>query len=263
MEENLNTVDAVRESVVDSQTEQVETTVGSVNADNVDVTTDKQEETKPVQSPEENAKFAEVRRKAAEEARAKARDEVISEMYGETHGIHTYAEYQEALARQEEEQRLAKMQAQGIEPDLIKQYAEDLPEVKEAKQLKRDRESMAALAEIAPEITDASQIPEEVLRDYVQGKDLASSYAIWKLKTDRETKAAEAAKTAKSEEIARANAENAKSSTGSISGDGVANDGYFTKEQVDRMTKAEVLKNYDQILKSTSKWQKEVINECS
>lgn len=258
MDEILN-LNEGRENVVDSQSEQAESNVEAVNADTANATTGEQGETKPVQSAEENAKYAQIRREyesklkaETERAKQEARDEYIASQGYEWNGksIKTEAEYNQAVYEQELEQK-------GIDPSELRKIAEDLPEVKEARQMKRDRESMAALTEIAPEITDASQIPTEVIQQYIQGKDLADAYAVWKLKSDLASKAEEAAKAAETEAKAKANAENAKGSMGNVTGDGVANDPDFVSYDTYESNKSNsswVKKNFDKIMKSRAKW---------
>jgi hypothetical protein len=254
-EENLN-LNEGQENVVDFQNNEAVNNEPDQtnNAGPVEPQQGNEPQQKPAQTPEENAKFAEMRR-AREAAEAKAaqieRDYNISRQYGADYGVHSEAEIAAKYAAQgiktfEQFQQAVKAQEmadKGIDPDEVKRLAEELPEVKEARQMKRDRESMVALQEIAPEITNASQIPSEVLQAYIQGKDLASEYAIWKLKNDAMIRAKE-----------KANAENAKGSMGSVSTNGTANDGYFTKEQVSKMTAAEVARNYEKICESTKKW---------
>lgn len=251
-EMNLNVVDATQENAVDSQSEQADSTVETVNADNADVTTGKQGETKPVQSPEENAKFAEVRRKAAEEARTKARDEMISEMYGDSHGIHTYAEYQAALAKQEEEQKLSEMLEKNIPEEYAKEmlenrkFREQFEAEQKAKQQKAQQEADLKDFITAFPNVKADDIPVEVWQANEKGIPLRYAYAEHAYK-----------QTIKAEELAKANAENAKSSTGSVNGDGVANDSdfisYDTYEK-NRANQSWVNKNFNKIMNSRAKW---------
>lgn len=255
MEENLN-LNEGQESVVDSQIEQAESTVETVNADSVSSTTDKQEESKPVQSAEENAKFAEVRRRAAEEAKIKARDELIAEMYGESHGIHTYAEYQAAIEKQKQEEHDQKIrdeyEAKGLPEDVVselvewKRSREQSKAEQEAKQQqeKRDADMMDFIKEF-PNVK-ADDIPVEVWQANERGIPLRYAYAEHAYR-----------QTMKAEEIAKANAENAKSSTGSVTGDGVANDTEFISYESyekNKNNQSWVNKNFDRIMKSRTKW---------
>lgn len=249
---NLNTVDAVQENVVDSQAEQVETTVETVNADNANVTLGRQEETKPVQSAEENAKFAEVRRRAAEEARVSARDEMIAEMYGKSHGINTYAEYQEALAKQEQEKQLAEL----LEKNIPEEYATEMLESRKLReQIKADKEAKQQQEKQQADFQDfisafpdvkSDEISTEVWKANESGIPLRYAYAEHALKLAR---AAEAK--------SKANAENARGSMGNVTGDGVANDSdfvtYDTYEK-NKMNQTWVNKNFNNIMKSRAKW---------
>lgn len=121
MDEQLNSVNAEQENVVDSQLEnEQKETVETVNADKEEVATSKQKE-KPVQTQEENAKIAAARRTAEQ----KAKDDVIAEMYGETHGIKTYAEYQAAIARQREQEQLDEMVKKDVPEEVAKELLEN------------------------------------------------------------------------------------------------------------------------------------------
>jgi hypothetical protein len=72
---------------------------------------------KPVQDAQTNAMFAKIRR----EAEQKAKDNMIEEMYGQTHGIHTYAEYQRAV---QEQKRQQEAEQKGIDPQFYNQFME-------------------------------------------------------------------------------------------------------------------------------------------
>ncbi|MDF2800783.1 MAG: hypothetical protein K0S61_686 [Anaerocolumna sp.] len=76
-----------------------------------------QEQQKTVQDAQTNAMFAKIRR----EAEQKAKDNMISEMYGQTHGIHTYAEYQRAV---QEQKRQQEAEQKGIDPQFYNQFME-------------------------------------------------------------------------------------------------------------------------------------------
>ena len=240
---NLNTVDAVQESAVDFQSEQVETTVETVNADNVNATNDRQEETKPIQSAEENAKFAEVRRKATEEARTKAKDEMIAEMYGATHGINTYAEYQEAISKQEQEQKLAELLEQGLSDEVATELIETRKfreqyqaEQKTKQQQEQQQADMKDFIGAFPDVK-ADEIPTEVWKANANGIPLRYAYAEHALKLTRvaETKA-------------KANEENARGSMGSISGLG-GQSSVLTQEMVDNMSPQELSSRWGEVKK--------------
>lgn len=107
-EEFESSVNAETAEIVEPQ---VVETVQSESSESVneEVTTSQTE--KPVQSQEENAKYAAIRR----ESETKTRDRMISEMYGNSHGIHTYADYQGAI---EAERVRAEAETKGHDPEL-------------------------------------------------------------------------------------------------------------------------------------------------
>ena len=250
---NLNTVDAVQENAVDSQSEhQVTEQVNESTESAIGEVATPQQNEKPVQSAEDNAKFAEVRRRAAEEARTTARDEMISEMYGESHGIHTYAEYQEAIVAQEQEQRLAELMEQNIPEEYAtemlenRKFREQFEAEKQAKEQQQHQQAdfqdfMSAFPDVKSE-----DIPVEVWKANASGIPLRYAYADHALKLTREA-----------ETKAKANSENAKGSMGSVSGDGVANgDDFVSFEtfETNRSNQSWVNTNFNKIMKSRAKW---------
>jgi hypothetical protein len=243
MDETLNTVNEVQEQNVDAQpTEQVTETVINEQAEVVTP----QQDTKPVQSAEENANYAKIRREAETKARQKARDEWIAEQQYEWNGkpIKTEAEYQQALQEKE-------MQDRGIDPTEVRKIAEDLPEVKEARQYKRDREQFQEFAKEFPGI-NLDQIPTEVLEQYAKGKDLTDAYARWKV---RDIAATETKAKAEAEK-AKANETNAKASMGSVSTDGETPEGFISQEAFNakRNDRQWIIKNLSKITASRTKW---------
>jgi hypothetical protein len=251
MDDILNTVDAVQENAVGSQTEQVETNVETVNADSVSATADKQE-TKPVQSAEDNARFAEVRRKAE----AEARDKVIDEMYGASHNIHTYAEYQASIERQKQEEHdqtiREQYEAKGLPDDVVEELVEWKKDREQSKAEKEEKQKQAQrdadMMDFIKEFPDVKpdDIPVEVWQANERGVPLRYAYAEHAYKMAK-----------KAEEIAKANAENAKSSTGTVTGDGVANEPDFISYDVFEKNKSDttwVANNYNKIQKSRANW---------
>lgn len=223
--------------------EQVETSTESV----IGEVATSQEETKPVQSAEENAKFAEVRRRAAEEARTKAKDETIAEMFGESHGIYTYAEYQVALAKQEQEQHdqaiREEYEAKGLPDDVVNELvewkrsreqskAEEVTKQQQAQQQADMREFIKEFPDVKPE-----DIPVEVWQANEKGVPLSYAYAKHAYK-----------QATKAEEISKANEENAKSSTGSVSGLGGQSTA-LTQEMVDNMSPQELSSRWGEVKK--------------
>ena len=128
---DVSTVNA--DQVVNVEPQEGEKPIESANGD---VATP-QEGEKPKQSPEENAKFAEIRR----EAERKARDKTISEMGMEWNGkpITTYDEYQKALAESKEQELLAQMKSDEVDPqEILKQLKETDPEIKQLREYQKE-----------------------------------------------------------------------------------------------------------------------------
>lgn len=86
------------------------------------------------------------------------------------------------------------------------------------------------------------QIPQEVWQQVEAGESLTGSYAVYFVKKMREE-----------ERIARVNAENEKAAPPRIRHDG-ADEGYFSPEAVKGMSREEVRRNYQEILRSMDHW---------
>ncbi|MDP4147492.1 MAG: hypothetical protein Q8936_23990 [Bacillota bacterium] len=168
-EYNVNSVDAGQENVVDSPTpENVE--INSSESVNGDVATSTPEPSQHTQTPEQNAMYANIRRQAEREAE----DRLISQMYGASHGIHTKAEYDRAVQAEQEAQQRQQMEQAGINPDLLKSFVNELPEVKQAREFlakqQQDTKLQNEVTELLREFPDAdiSKVPENVLAEGIQ-----------------------------------------------------------------------------------------------
>lgn len=71
------------------------------------------------QSKEENSQYAKIRREAEAKAEAKAKDQMIAEIYGESHGIYTYEAYQAAVKEAQMEQEA---EEKGVDPKFYEEY---------------------------------------------------------------------------------------------------------------------------------------------
>lgn len=128
---------------------------------------------KPVQDPQTNAAFAEIRRqKESLEGKLKAADAWVAENFGETYGIKTWDEYQEALKKDRERQSY---QTASTDPEklqeLINKNVDDKinqhPAVKQANELigkQHLQEELDSLNKEYPElkiknIDDLNKIP--------------------------------------------------------------------------------------------------------
>lgn len=258
---NENPVDAGQETVVESHEAQVETSE-PVESGSPEVA----EPEKAKQTPEENALFAKVRREAEERARAKAEDEVIAKLYGETHGIRTMAEYNAAIEAQREAERLAELEEKGIDPEYFKSLIESVPEVKEARRIKSEREREQAETQNYIEFLDHFKtvngreydgakdvLPEEVWQLTSSGMPLKMAYDIAEAKMLRaELNALKSEKTAK-----ETNQKNASKSPGAIGTNGeIPNEGFISAEtfEQNRGNMDWVKKNLERITKSRKTW---------
>jgi hypothetical protein len=85
------------------------------------------EPVKREQSPEANAAFAEMRRKAEEAERAlKERDSWVAQNFGQSHGIHTWEQYQSAVAQTHQRQQIARQQEMQQRPAIVFQSTYDM-----------------------------------------------------------------------------------------------------------------------------------------
>jgi len=186
--EDLNTVDAVElEEVVTPQEAETTEVVDSVDSD---VATDTQSEVdKPKQDRDTNSQFADVRRKAQQEAQ----DKLIDEMYG-SQGIHTKAEYDKAIKEQKEAELLENMRNGDTDPEtvkqeLYKQWEENDPRLKEYNQIKTESYTNKQMAELNSDlkelgidpintIDDLANLPsaDKIIEHVKQGKTLGEAY---------------------------------------------------------------------------------------
>lgn len=262
--ENLNTVDAVTEEVVTlEETEQAEVVESVESEVATDTPTEEvvEKDEKPVQSKEENSKFAEVRKKAEQAAQ----DKLISEMYGESHGIHTKAEYDKAIAKQKENELLERIRTDSdpdtVKQELYKEWEKNDPRLQEYEKIKVESRTNEQLTELNTELAnmgldaiksldDISVLPSaDTMIDMIQnGKTLAEAYF---LANKADIIKAQAEKV-KLETITKLNANG--EGPGSLADNGKTAT-LFTRAQVDAMSQDDVNKNYDLIMKSMKTWK--------
>ena len=240
------------ESVVDSQ--EVEQTEQSTPETSVEVEVAEPQQEKPVQSKEENAQYAQVRR----DAEAKTRDKMISEMYGASHNIHTYSDYQKAMEQQAEQKRKEELAEKGIDPSVFDEYINNNPTVKESREIiaqqkaqqKRNDEYGEFLeyfkVENGRDFNSATdQISPEVWEMTTKGKSLTDAFAFSTTKVLK-AKIAEYEAKFKAQET---NENNANSSPGSVTGNGAIKDTTLTPEMIDSMTDQQRMARWPEIKK--------------
>jgi hypothetical protein len=121
------------------------------------------------------------------EETTRAKDTVIAEMYGESHGIYTYADYQKALADQKaQEERQQFQDENGFDPDVIKPVVEQMlksdPRYQRLEQMEREANITAAVSKFNEEFPDLgvktfddiAKLPNiDKVYEYVNGKGLS------------------------------------------------------------------------------------------
>jgi len=251
--EELNVVNDTQEQIVDAPEAAQDTGVESQIAD-----------AKPVQTAEENSKFAEVRRATAAEAEAKAKDAIIAEMYGESHGIKTYAEYKQALADAEQAEREAKFKEEhGVDPTTVKplfeEWKQNDPDFQELSNIRKEKKINTALNELNSELKEngidlqlkdlsddeVKKIPNaDKVTEYVaKGHSLADAFFL----ANKKDLLNKQAQTAQADTI-RKIAANGASSPGLLS-TGTTNDSELTPEMIEKMTPMELSKRWNEVKK--------------
>lgn len=228
----------------------------------------KADEGKKKQDSATNAEFARQRRER-EKAEEKAKQEL--EFYKREIGINPWTDQPIEDADDINEYRLMKqIEKEGGDP--LNDYAKRLKlQRKEKKEQKENKASNASFSELTEEqqqarvndeITEfSSQYPDvnvselfenegfmDFAGEYLGKVPLTVAYSMYQ-KSASFKQAQNDAITKKATQLA-----NSQVSVGALSSAGKAEDGYFTKEQVEKMTQAEVDKNLDKIKESMRKW---------
>jgi len=209
------------ESTTDTSEQSTESTE---SVDQSEGTTEKPTEVeKPKQTPEQDRAYAELRRKAEAAERLVAEtkaqhqrdievakkfgqygvfsDADVAEKYGQSHGISTVQQFEEALRREE-------YQAKGIDPDMVKKLVDEHPAIQNAKAYEqaviRAQEdnflvtSFSDLTKEYPDIKEVADVPPDVWRMWKNGStglSLPQAYLVVEHK-NIETRKIEAAKQA-------------------------------------------------------------------
>lgn len=236
------------------------------------------EETPEVKDLTETQAFSkrlnEERARIESEVSAKTRDELIAEEYGESHGIFTYAQYKQAKAQAQEEAK-----AQELEESIRRKYShlddEELADIIELKKANEENKRLQAETKKQQEEREALEqetarknaetnrffelfkkengrawdetdgLPKEVLELQAQGESLPHAYVLYLNDTYKSKLGA-----------TEVNEKNAKSSTGSVTGNGSTGTGDISKEtfEAKKHDREWVIKNFSKITKSRAKW---------
>ena len=247
---NLNPNEGSEEVVASQENEQVESNSESANEES----TTSQNEEKQVQSSEDNAKYADVRRKTESDTR----DKLIAEMYGESHGINTYSEYQSAMKSQQEQEQMNELVEKNIPEEYAKEMMENRKFREESKTEKaKQAEEQAKQKDYNDFMTEypgikAEDIPTDVWESVDKGKSLVDAYAKHEMKQIK----AELAEFKKGSKANETNTKNALNSTGSINGNSPNQTGFITKEsfETNKKDSSWMSKNYETLKTSMNKW---------
>lgn len=256
---------AVTEKSDNSVNEQQSAVSGQQSENGADNGAGKQ---KPKQDSAKNAEFARQRRER-EKAEEKAKQEL--EFYQREIGVNPWTEQPIEDADDIAEYRLMKqIEKEGGDP--LTEYAKRVKlQRKEKKEQAQSNVSNASFNELTEEqrqarvnaeITEFSdKYPEvnvselfedegfiEFAGEYLGKIPLTVAYGMYQ-KSAVFKQAQSDAINKKATQLA-----NSQASVGALSSAGKADDGYFTKEQVEKMTQAEVDKNLDKIRESMRKW---------
>lgn len=240
MEEELNT--SVNTQEVAEPVENTEATEQTAESVDGGVAAPQQEE-RHVQTAEENAKYAAIRRQAEQ----KAMDKVIAEIYG-SQGITTYAQYQEAIRQQ---QREAEAQQRGIDPEFYNEFSsvkEELDNIKREKALMQQEQQLSSDPKVGQLFNEWKAEVKDLANQY--NVDYDTAFTI--LARERIADVMSSQRTKAEQEAIKGLQTNAQTSPGSLSTGG--NEVFFTREQVANMSQAEVNKHYNQIIKSMKNW---------
>lgn len=257
MDDNLSPVNAGPEVNVEPQIDQSGTTESAKGEAAPSAAV------KPVQTPEENAHFAEQRR-AREAAEAKAakleKDYSIAKTYGADYGIFseedisakyghmgikTVEQFKAQLEKQEKEEAL---RAKGIDPNALEHELNEHPDVKEARELKQRNKVYAEFEEWHKEnkdsLPDVDKLPQPVIDAFFKGESMIIAFMRHEYAAQKEArqKEVEAAKTQ------AANEKNAADSTGSVKPSAPAG-GALTDEMVAEMSPQELAKRWGEVRK--------------
>lgn len=210
--------------------------------------------------------FARRLSEATTKAQKQARDELIAEMYGESHGIKTYEEYKEAIKEQELRN---KYESKELPEEVVNELVENrkFREKYEAEQESRKSEEakkkdqldfLNYFKEVNGRDFDTSkdEIPQEIWDEHAKGGSLKKAYADYYKESEIKRLRAENEELKKGSKAKQANEENSKAATGSVTGNGSAEVGDISFEEFSKNKHDPnwVKKNFTQIMKSRADW---------
>ncbi len=196
---------------------------------------------KPKQSAEENAKWAETRRRIEKDAKDNAIKE-LAKINNWGDDINSWDSYQKAVT----EARVAKeAEEKGIDPEFLKEHEELQAKVKKYSEQEKKQKMYLEFRDTFPD-TSFTDIPRDIWDEGHKNFNLADLYARHEIKRIR-------AEQKKAKETEAINKENAEATTGSVKDKGDATtDGLITQAEFDahRHDKTWVASKLDVLLKS-------------
>lgn len=219
----------------------------------------------PEPTPEPDVTNTQAFSKRLNEMTQKAIDAEYDRLYGAEYGIHSKADYDAAIAKQQAEAERAKFQEEnGIDPESLKpvfqQWKESDPDFQELKAIRAEKNQTKALTDLNNELKDAgidlqvkdlsneelSKLPniDKILEQVQKGHSLADAFFL----ANKKDIISRQAQTAQQEAIKKITA-NGESSPGSLS-NATEDDSLFTEEQIEKMSEAEINKHWNKVKKS-------------
>lgn len=262
LNEELNTAQTNEEGVIPQESGNADTTLTPETSNEVKFTdtsnegqAPQKEEPKP-NTKEQNSENARRRREAERQRELqKAREDAIIETLG---GKNPYTnEEMKDSTDVQEYLTMKEIEKNGGDPlaDFSKfhkakekeRIAEEIKRTQEAEWFAKDREDFATKH---PEVNIDTLISNKQFQLYASGK--VGKMPMTEIYEGFAGIVAEYEK--KSKEMAKQTLANAKASPGALSSPNTTDNGFFTREQVQKMTEKEVHENYDKIRASMRKW---------
>ena len=259
MSEENKTAETTVNAEVDSHADVTETGENQNDTEFTD-TADGQQTEKP-QTKEENSQNARRRREAERQAELKktaeeAREKAIIETLG---GKNPYTdEEMKDSADVKEYLTMREIEKNGGDPlsDFAKYHKKQERERAEEEQKRKDKEKWfiddrADFVSKYPDVDIEALIKDEDFAEYADGKvgvvplsKIYEGYAKFTAKYEKKAK-----------QIATQRVANRKASPGSLSSTNPSDSGFYTKEQVEKMSTEEIKKDYEKVRASMAKWK--------
>lgn len=259
MTEENKTAETTVNTEVDSHADVTEKSETQNDAEFIDTADGQQEE--KTQTKEQNSQNARRRREAERQAEIKraadeAREKAIIETLG---GKNPYTnEEMNDSADVKEYLTMREIEKNGGDPlsDFAKYHKKQERERAVEEQKRKDKEKWfiedrADFVSKYPDVDIEALIKDEDFAEYADGKvgeiPLAKIYEGYSKFTAKYEK--------KAKQIAAQRVANQKASPGSLSSTNPSDNGFYTKEQVEKMSTEEIKKDYDKVRASMAKWK--------